>query len=52
MSPRSQLRGGLSEQASWAFRGLAGGFGRDGVGRWPVAGGGLADVAVAPARRA
>jgi hypothetical protein len=33
----SQLRGGLSEQASWAFRGLAGGFGRDGVGWRPAA---------------
>jgi hypothetical protein len=31
------MQHGVSEQASWAFRGLAGGFGRDGVGWRPAA---------------
>jgi len=60
LRPAVRMQHGASEQASWAFRGLAGGFGRDGAGWRPVRSGGccsrvgapgLIGMACLPARR-
>ena len=37
LRPAVRMQHGVSERASWAFRVLAGGFGRDGVGWRPAA---------------